>query len=238
LCRQLCVVLTNGPDRLQALTQLYPEIGEELHHTLLKLHLEGINNRDFKGYKERICIVQSLRRQFPDVEKKDFLNIILHEDMKHVKEAVKVMGRDATSHEQPKGFMNSLKEKAWNGVNSFISSGPGSEFVDVTIKDAEALAAKINDAQFLAELNDIEELPIMKKIVADTRAAALGHFKSLLKKCVKPLTHSALRIQTDHCVAQVYREVASDEEQQSAELRKKFIAEINDLSTSQAGHHS
>lgn len=202
------------------------------------MHLEKINNRDFRGYKERICIVQSLRRQFPDIENKDFLNVILHEDMKHVKEAVKMMGRDTTSHEQPKGIMNSLKEKAWNGINSFISSGPDSEFVDTTIKEAEALASKVNDAQFLAELNDIEELPIMKKVVADTRAAVLGHFKSLLTKCIKSLKHSALRIQTDHCVAQVHKEVASDEEQQFSELRKKFIAEINDLSSSQAGHHS
>jgi len=229
----LCVVLTSDPDRLQALTQLYPEIEEELHHTLPKLHLEKINNRDFRGYKERICIVRSLRHQFPDVENKDFLNAILHEDMKHVKEAVKMMGRDATSHEQPKGFMNSLKEK----VNSFISSSPDSELVDMTFKEAEARASKVNDAQFLAELNDIEELPIMKKVVADTRAAALGHFKLLLKKYTKSLTNSALRIQTDHCVAQVSREVFSDEEQQLSELRKKFIVEINDLSSS-PGHHS
>jgi len=218
-------------DQLQVVIDLYPEIGDELHRTLKKLHIEKINNRDFKNYKERICIAQSLLPQVPDIEKENggFLNVILYEDMRHVKESVRLMGK---GYEQPKGILN----KAWGGINSFISSGPDVQFVDQTFKDAEITTSAVSDAQFLAELDDMEKLPCMEKIIADTRAVALGHFRSLLAKHSSTLTHSALRIQTDKCLAQLHKEAASNEEQELAESRKRFIAEINDLS--QTVHHS
>jgi hypothetical protein len=227
-------VQTGCPDRLQALIELYPEIGEELRRTVQKLRLEKINSRDYKLCKERICIVQSLRRHLPsvDMENKDFLDVILRENMKHVKEAVKAMGRGATPQEQPRGLLN----KTLGVINSFVSSGPDSEFVDQTFREIETTASTISDAQFLAELDDIEELPIMKRIVADTRAAVLDHFRSLLTRNTKSLSHFVLQIQTNQCLAQVHREAISEEEQKQAGLRKKFIAEINDQT--QAGHHS
>ncbi|OJA14302.1 hypothetical protein AZE42_01565 [Rhizopogon vesiculosus] len=221
-------------DRLQALVGLYPDIDEEIRRTVSKLNLGKINHRDYRLCKERICIVQNLRRQRPgfDMENKDFLNVILHENMKHVKETVRAMARGTTPHEQPKGFVG----KTLGAIHSLVSSGPDSEFVDKTFRDTEVAASTISDAQFLAELDDIEELPIMETIVANTRAAALNHFRSLLTRHIKALTHSVLRIQTDLCLAQANRESVSDEEQQQVEIRKKFITEIN--GHSEAGNHS
>jgi hypothetical protein len=190
------------------------------------LHIEVIDNRDFKACKERICIAQSLLRQLPDVQtkNKDFLEVILHEDMKRVKESLRFLAQGATPHGQPKGLFN----KALSGINSFISSGPRSQsVVDQMLKDAEASASTLSDAQFLIQLDDVEKLPVMKKIVADTRAAAFMHFKSLLTKQTTTLTHFGLRIQIDTCVARARSEVVSSEEQQLAESRKRFIIEIN-----------
>ncbi|KAG0705087.1 hypothetical protein DFH29DRAFT_316434 [Suillus ampliporus] len=222
-------------DQLHTVIELYPEIGDEFHRTLQKLRIEKINNRDFKNCKERVCIAQSLLRQLPDIETKgeDFFNVILHADMKDVKESVRLIGKGVTPHEQPKGLL----KQAVDSIASFTLSGPGSQFVDKTFRDAEATASTVSDAQFLAELDDIEKLPVMKKVVADTRAAALAHFRSaILTRQTTNLTHFALRTQIDTCVARVRKEAASNEEQQLAESLKGFIAEIN--AQSQTGNHS
>lgn len=199
------------------------------------LHIEVIDNRDFQTCKERVCIAQSLLRQLPDVQTKDkdFLNVILHEDMKRVKEYLGFLTQGATPHGQPKGMFN----KALSGINSLISSGPRSySVVDQMLKDAEASASTLSDAQFLVQLDDIEKLPVMKKIVAETRAAAFTHFKSLLMKQMTTLTHYGRRIQIDKCLARARSEAASSEEQQLAESRKRFIIEIN--AHSQTSHNS
>ncbi|KAG1848095.1 hypothetical protein DFJ58DRAFT_729994 [Suillus subalutaceus] len=221
-------------DQLSTIIELYPEIGEELRHTVQKLCLEKINSGDFKSSKERIYIAQSLLRQIPDTKMKDedFLNVILHKDMRHVRESVRMIGRSAAPHQQPKGLINT----AWSGINSLISSGQDSQFVHEIFNDAEAAASAISDTQFLTELDDIEKLPVMKKVVADTRAAALVYFKSLLTIQTTTLTRLALHIQISKCVARVRREAISSEEQQLAESRKRFIASFN--AHSQMGFHS
>jgi hypothetical protein len=191
-----------------------------------KLHIEVIDSRDFKTCKERVCIAQSLLRQLPDVQTKDedFLNVILHEDMKRVKESLGFLAQGATPHGQLKGMFN----KALSGFNSLISSGPRSQsVVDQMLKDAEASASTLSDAQFLVQLDDVEKLPVMKKIIAETRAAALTHFKSLLMKQTTTLTHNGLRVQIDTCLARARWEAASSEEQQLAESRRRFIIAIN-----------
>lgn len=217
--------MTDCLDELSTIIELYPEIGEELRHTVQKLCIEKINSRDFKSYKQRIYVAQSLLRQFPDIkmEDEDFLNFILHEDMRHVRESVRMMGRSASPHQQPKGLINT----ALNGFNSFISSGQDSQFVDRTFNEAEVAASAISDTQFLAELDDTEKLPVLKKVVAGTRAAALAHFRSLLMMQTTTLTHLALHIQINKCVAQFRREAVSSEEKQQAESRKRLIASFN-----------
>ncbi|KAG2130165.1 uncharacterized protein EDB93DRAFT_1181059 [Suillus bovinus] len=221
-------------DQLSTIVELYPEIGDELRHTVQKLSIEKINSRDFKSYKERIYVAQSLLRQFPDVkmEDEDFSNAILHKDIRHVRESVRMIGRSAAPHQRPKGLMSTTL----NSINFFISSGEGSQFVDKTFNDAEAAASATSDTQFLAELDDIEKLPVMKKVVACTRAAALAHFRSLLMMQTTILTHSALHIQISKCVARVRQEALSSEDQQLAQSRKRLIASFN--AHSEMGFHS
>ncbi|KAG1809692.1 uncharacterized protein BJ212DRAFT_1379102 [Suillus subaureus] len=221
-------------DQLSTIIQLYPEIEKVFRHTLQKLRIEKINSHDFKNYKQRVYIAESLLRQFPDIkmEDEDFLDVILHDDMRHVKESIRVLGNHVIPHQQPKG----LVKQAWSSINSFISSGQGSQFVDKTFGDAEASASKISDTQFLASLDDMERLTVMKKVVAGARAAALVHFRSILTTQTTNLTHASLHIQINESVAQVHKEAAIGEEQQLAELRKRFIADIN--AHSQTGHHS
>ncbi|KAG2340542.1 hypothetical protein BDR05DRAFT_937722 [Suillus weaverae] len=213
-------------DQLQIVIELYPDIGEAIRRTVQMLRIEVIDSRDFKTCKERVCIAQSLLRQLPDVQTKDedFLNVILHEDMKRVKESLRSLAQGAIPHGQSKGLFN----KALSGINSIISSGPRSQsVVDQMLKDAEASASTLSDAQFLVQLDDVEKLPVMKKIVAETRAAAFTHFKSLLTKQTTALTHYGLRIQIDACLARARWEAVSNEEQQLAESRNRFITEIN-----------
>ncbi|KAG1768958.1 hypothetical protein EDD22DRAFT_843764 [Suillus occidentalis] len=222
-------------DQLQTVIERYPEIGEAIRRTVQKLHIEVIDSRDFKTCKERVCIAQSLFRQLPDVQTKDedFLNVILHEDMKRVKESLGFLAQGATPHGQSKGMFN----KALSGFNSLISSGPRSQsVVDQMLKDAEASASTLSDAQFLVQLDDVEKLPVMKKIVAETRAVALTHFKSLLMKQTTTLTHNGLRVQIDTCLARARWEATSSEEQQLAESRRRFIIAIN--AQSQASQNS
>lgn len=220
------------PDQLSTIIKLYPEIEKEFRHTLQRLHIEKINSRDFKNYKQRVYIAECLLHQFPDVDMEDesFLDVILYEDMRHVKESIKMLGKHAVQH-QPKGLMT-----VWSSINSFISSGPGSQFVDKTFKDAEAAASTISDTQFLAGLDDRERFPVMKKVVAGARAAALVHFRLLLATQMTTLAHSSLRIQINESVAQVHKEITIREEQQLAESRERFISGIN--AHSQTGHHS
>ncbi|KAG1848072.1 hypothetical protein DFJ58DRAFT_746884 [Suillus subalutaceus] len=221
-------------DQLSTIIELYPEIEKNFRQTLQKLRIEKINSHDFKNYKQRVYIAESLLRQFPDIkmEGEDFLDVILHEDMRHVKESIRMLGKQVSPQQQPKG----LVKQAWSSINSFISSGQGSQFVDETFRVAEATASKTSDTQLLARLDDMEKLPIMKKVVAGTRAAALAHFRSLLAAQTKTLAHASLRIQINESVARVHSEAAISEEQQLAELRKRFIADIN--AHSQTGHHS
>ncbi|KAG0697668.1 hypothetical protein DFH29DRAFT_140617 [Suillus ampliporus] len=212
--------LTNGSSEqecfdVKAVIRLYPEIKEEFRHTVKKLHIEKIGDRNFQTCKEQIY---SRLRQFPELN--------MTSNTKPVQESFRFIGKGTTSYGQPKGLPN----------NSFNSFGPGSQFVDRMFKNAKATSSWLSDAQFLAELDGIEKLPNSKKVVADTRAAALAHFRSLLTKQTAALTDSALRIQIDTCLARVRREAASSEEQRLAESRKRFIAEINVLS--QTGHHS
>jgi len=214
--------MTDHLDRLSTIIELYPEIGEELSRTVQKLCIEKINSREFKSFKERIHIAQSLLRQFPDIKTED-LNAILHKDMQHVRESVKMIGRSAAPHQQPKGLINT----ALSGINSLISSGQDSQFVNEIFNNAEAAASAISDTQFLAELNDIEKLPVLEKAVADTRAAALMHFRSLLMMQTTNLTGLALHIQISKCIARIRREAVSSEEQQLAESRKRLIASFN-----------
>ncbi|KAG1764546.1 hypothetical protein EDD22DRAFT_951631 [Suillus occidentalis] len=219
-------------DQLSTIIKLYPEIEKEFRHTLQRLRIEKINSRDFKNYKQRVYIAECLLHRFPDVDMEDesFLDVILYEDMRHVKESIKMLGQHAVQH-QPKGLMT-----VWSSINSFISSGPGSQFVDKTFKDAEAAASLISDTQFLAGLDDRERFPVMKKVVAGARAAALVHFRLLLATQMTTLAHSSLRIQIDESVAQAHKEITIREEQQLAESRERFIAGIN--AHSQTGHHS
>lgn len=224
-------MVTDCLDQLSTIIELYPEIGEELRHTVQKLSIEKISARDFKNCKERIHVVQSLLSQFPETTMEDegFLNDILHKDMRHVRESVRMIGRSAAP---PKGLINT----ALSGINSFIPSGQNSQFVNKTFNDAEAAASAIDDAQFLAELENIEKLPVLKKAAADTRAAALAHFRSLLTIQTTTLTRLALRIQISKCVAWVRREAVSSEEQQLAESRKRLITSFN--AQSQTGSRS
>ncbi|KAG1723067.1 hypothetical protein EDD22DRAFT_790202, partial [Suillus occidentalis] len=219
--------------QLSTIIELYPEIGEEFRHTVQKLCIEKINARDFKNCKERIHVVQSLLRQFPETTMEDegFLNDILHKDMRHVRESVRMIGRSAAP---PKGLINT----ALSGINSFIPSKQNSQFVNKTFNDAEAAASAIDDAQFLAELDNIEKLPVLKKAAADTRAAALAHFRSLLTIQTTTLARLALRIQISKCVAWVHREAVSSEEQQLAESRKRLIASFNAQSQSGSRSHT
>ncbi|KAG2116832.1 hypothetical protein DEU56DRAFT_984881 [Suillus clintonianus] len=225
---------SEAQDQLSTIIERYPEIGKELHRTMQKLRIEKINSRDFKSYKQRYYIAQSLLRQFPDIEMEDenFLDMILYGDMRHVKESVRMLGKNVAPHQQSKGLVG----QAWSSINSFISSGQGSQFVDKTFKDAESAVSTISDTQFLAELDDMDKLPVMKKVVAGSRDAALVHFRSLITTQTTTLTHSALRIQIDESVARAHRETAICDEQQLAESRKRFIVEIN--AHSQTGHHS
>ncbi|KAG2136642.1 hypothetical protein DEU56DRAFT_356143 [Suillus clintonianus] len=73
---------------------------------------------------------------------------------------------------------------------------------------------------FLAELDDMEKLPVMKKVVAGSRDAAVVYFRLLITMQTTTFTHSALRIQIDESVARAHRETAICDEQQLAESRK------------------
>jgi len=150
---------------------------------------------------------------------------ILYKDAKYTKEAVKALWMVPT-HEEQKGLIG----KAWDTFSSVVSPGPDSASIDKFMRDTRKSASSLSDAQFLAELNDFEDLPGMERIIADARAAARDHFLSLLKRHSTSLTHSVLRIQREQLLAQVHKESTSDEEQQQGGLRRGFIAEVNDYS--------
>ncbi|KAG0701346.1 hypothetical protein DFH29DRAFT_990130 [Suillus ampliporus] len=216
-------------NQLDNLIALYPEIGQEFDR---KVHSEKIKTGDFKNGKERICIVQNVLRQCPDMPKEtreSFINVILREDMSHVKVAIKLFSKGTIPHEKPAGFMNTL----WSKVSSLVLPDLDTHTFGKTLNVADT--DSISDAQFLVELEDNDTPHIMAQIVDDTRAAALKHFRSHLKKQTKALVHSALHIQTRQCLHQVQREAASRTEEQLTELRRRFIHKINDLS--QTGHY-
>ncbi|KAG1764551.1 hypothetical protein EDD22DRAFT_883267 [Suillus occidentalis] len=214
---------------LDTLIALYPDIGIELRR---KVHSEKINSRHFKDCKERICIARNVLRNSPDMPKEareSFIDVILYEDMSHVKETLKSISRGNFSHEKPKGFVNVL----WDKFSSVVLADLDPRTFGKTLKEADA--DSISDAQFLMELSDDKMPRILAKIVEETRTAALDHFRSHLTKQTRALVHLALHTQTDQCLLQVHREAVSHEEEQLTELRTAFIREINDFS--QTGHH-
>ncbi|KAG1725515.1 hypothetical protein EDB19DRAFT_1643996 [Suillus lakei] len=240
LLRTLCLLpslanlshILRNTDALETLIALYPDIGEELRS---KVHREKINSRYFKNGKERICIARTVLRNYPDMTKEtreSFINIILHEDIPHVKETLKLISKGQLPHEKPKGFVNVI----WGKVSSIALPDLDTHTFGKTLKEADA--GSISDAQFLMELEDVEPSHILAKIVADTMADALEHFRSHLTKQTRSLVHFALRTQTDQCLLQVHRESASREEEQLTELRREFIYEINDLSRKAPHSHT
>jgi hypothetical protein len=197
------------------------------------VHSGKINTRIFKDGKERICIAWNVLRNSPDMPKEAYeslINVILYEDMPHVEETLKSISKGSIPHEKSKGLVNTF----WNKFSSIVSPDQDQRTFGKILK--EAGADSMNDAQFLAELDDVKMPHIFAKIVEETRTTALDHFRSHLSKQTRVLVHSALRIQTDQCLLQIQRESASHEEEQLTELRRAFIREINDLS--QAGHHA
>lgn len=220
------ISITDLVGALDAFTALYPEIREELHRTVQHPHFQKIFAHNFKNLKERICIAQHFLRNYPDV-REDFINIILYEDMKHVKETLNMIshGTDST------GILNTL----WSTVSYFASPSLHTHTTYKSLKFKEADADSISDTQFLVQLGDLKTFPIMTKIVEETEAAALEYFRLLLPKKIESLVRSVQHIQVNECVHQVRREAASREEVQLAELRRMFIKEINYLTQ---GHHS
>ncbi|KAG1778913.1 hypothetical protein EV702DRAFT_1093073 [Suillus placidus] len=219
----------SGRNELDTLIALYPDIEEELRR---KTSGETIHSRSFKDGKERICIARNILRNCSDMPKEtreSFINIVLHEDMPHVKETLKLISRGNLPHEKPKGFLNTV----WGKVSSIVP-GMNTYAFSKTLKETDI--DSISDAQFLVELEDIEPSHIMAKIVAETKTAALDHFRYHLTKQTRALAHFALRTQTDQCLLQAHREASSHEEEQLTELRREFIREINDLS--KTAHHS
>ncbi|KAG1725513.1 hypothetical protein EDB19DRAFT_1644008 [Suillus lakei] len=217
---------------LDNLIALYPDIGKELHG---KVHSEKIDSQSFKDGKERICIARTVLRNCPDMTKEtrdNFINIILHEDMPHVKETLKLISKGSLPHEKPKGFVNAF----WGKISSILVPDLDLRTLRKTLKEADADST--TDAQLLMEFKDVEPPHIMAKIAADTKTAALEHFKSHLTKQTRTLVHSALRIQTDQCLPWVRRQADSSEEEQLTELRREFIHEINDLSRNMPHSHT
>lgn len=223
-------LLISCAEELDNLIALYPDIGAELRR---KVHSEKINNKHFTDGKQRICIARNVLRNFPDMPKEaceSFINIILHEDMSHVKETLKSISKGNFPHEKPRGLVNTL----WDKLSSVVLPDLDPRTFGKTLKEADA--DSISDAQFLMELNDDKIPHIFANIVEETRTAALDHFRSHLTKQTRAVVHFALRTQTDQCVLQVQREAASHEEEQLTGLRRAFIHEINDFS--QTGHHA
>ncbi|KAG2365210.1 hypothetical protein BDR07DRAFT_1399490 [Suillus spraguei] len=217
-------------NELNQLIALYPGVEEELRR---KVHLGRINIRSFKEGKERICIARNVLRNSPDMPKEtrdSFINIILHEDMSHVKEALKSISKGNIPHEKPMGYMHTI----WNKFSSVVIPDLDLRNFGKSLKEADT--DSISDAQFLEELNDVEMPHILAKIVEETRAAAMDHFRSNLTKQTRLLVHSVLRTQIDQCLLQVQREAASHEEEQLTELRRAFIHEVNNFS--KTGHYA
>ncbi|KAG2116835.1 hypothetical protein DEU56DRAFT_984883 [Suillus clintonianus] len=220
----------SGRNELDTLIALYPDIGEEFRR---KAHSEKISSRHFKDSKERICIAWNVLRDYPDMPKETrdrSIDIILHEDMSHVRATVKFINKGNPPHEKPKGFVNAL----WGKVSTTVVSDLDTHIFGKTLKEADTNS--ISDAQFLVELEDVKPSHIMAKIAAETKTDVLEYFRSHVTKQTRALVHFALHIQTDQCLLQVQREAASREEEQLIELRREFIHEINDLS--QTGQHS
>ncbi|KAG1886418.1 uncharacterized protein F5891DRAFT_1082392 [Suillus fuscotomentosus] len=219
-------------NELNDLIALYPEIGKELRG---KEHSGKINTRNFKDGKERICMARNVLRNSADMPKESsetLINIILHEDMTHVKETLKSISKGNIPPEKPRGMVYTFWSK-FTG-SSIVLPDLDLPLFGKTLKEVDA--DSISDTQFLTELDNVEMPPILRKIVEDTRAAALDHFRSNLTKQTRFLVHFALRTQTEQCSLQVQREAASHEEEQLTELRRTFIHEINDLS--QTGSHA
>jgi hypothetical protein len=166
----------------------------------------------------------------PKGTRESFINIILYEDMSHVKETLKLISRGNLPHEKPRGFLNTF----WSKVSSIVIPDLDTHAFSKTLKEADV--DSISDAQFLVELEDIEPSHIMAKIATETRAAALDHFRYYLTKHTRNLAHFALHTQTDQCLLQARREASSHEEEQLTELRREFIRDINELS--KTAHHS
>ncbi|KIK32360.1 hypothetical protein CY34DRAFT_759068 [Suillus luteus UH-Slu-Lm8-n1] len=202
---------------------LVRSIGIELRR---KVHSEKINNRHFKDRKERICIASNVLRNSPDMPKgarESFIDVILHEDMSHVKETLKSISKGNFSRERPKGSVNVL----WDKLSDVLADLDPRTF-GKTLKEADA--DYISDAQLPMELSDDKMPGILEKFVEETRTAALDHFRSYLTKQTRALVHLALHTQTDQCLLQVQREAAIHEEEQITELWRAFIHEIDDFS--------
>ncbi|KAG1720811.1 hypothetical protein EDB19DRAFT_1646869 [Suillus lakei] len=192
-----------------------------------RLPPEKISSRNFKDGKERICIARTVLRNCPDMTKEtreSFINIVLHEDMRHVRETLRLISKGNLPHEKPKGLLNAVWDKFSSLVMPDLDTGTSSKMLK------EADTDSISDVQFLVELENIKPSHIMAQIVAETKTAALEHFKHPFTKHARALAHFALRTQTDQCLLQAHREAASREEEQLTELRREFIHEINDLS--------
>jgi hypothetical protein len=213
--------LTWLPDQFSNLIALHPEIGELFQKIMHDAKLYNIKSRDFKSHKERLIMLHFLldQRQDLDMAKRQELIqlILLKDDLYGVRRVL----------EGPRAWWPSTTIR-----HLFTDEDLSPHKLN---QQARSIASHTPDPDFLMNLKGIrEDDETVKTVMADTEAFAYSYFHNTISKLLKKLVHPALRIQQDHCLKQIQRQVSSEASRDIDSFRKEFIRGIEELSQSES----
>ena len=215
-----CLVLTLMPWAVEYLEQLlvfHPELKNRLAKACEERSFQKINQRLYVRGKEGIVLFESLLKEQTDMP---------HEEQGGlVKEIF-----DETTSEKSTGLLS----QAWSLLpkpppNLFSQSQSNQSYSSTQRREVKQQAAKIDDAEFLSQLEDtVLKFPVLTDAASEIVKQAQDYLKEILEKQVDHVVSRTEHAQLEEFKRQLKAHVETDRKRQEDDSRREFLEEVQD----------
>lgn len=219
---------------LSELIKHYPKVNKHVAQQLQQAFSWGINDREFRTAKERICLTKEL---FPIVKKVDkpkrghILLAVLAGELERAKGIMIANSTSLTSTDQASSKTPSNWAILRSARKLFTPGNADADLVDGLVQDATRAAQQTTDSQFLTGLaRDVEKHAALTRLADDARQRAYIFLEPAIDRLLKKLVPSVQQIQETDCKTEIERECASLEKEDQRKLRVDLIRCLNSMS--------
>ncbi|KAF9233642.1 hypothetical protein BU15DRAFT_79891 [Melanogaster broomeanus] len=215
----------HGATDLQALIDLHPRIGEQLHEELRRAELKRVRDSEFKRLKMQIHLIDFLSRKLSRIDEARWVTLIdsiLHDNTQQTSNILESIARECPPPDRGRSWMGSWETR----------------YVGKLLREAEEDLIRTSDTHFASDLGEISErLPILQSATGATIEALKAHFEIVAPRLSKKLAHIALRIQEEDFSRTIGLEIAARNEGILHDSDRSLIEKINTLSKSSPSSH-